>query len=240
MFIVIWLLTEEGLYTAFAFVIGAVISIICGAVGMIIATRANYKTTYCAKRGLATAFRTAYRAGVAMGFALVSLGLLILLVIILIYKSMKGLEDNNASRETYGPLFEAIAGYGLGGSFVALFGRVGGGIYTKAADVGADLVGKVESGLPEDSPKNPATIADNVGDNVGDVAGMSADLFGSFAESTCASLVISSTTLKALGTAITTNCDFYITNLMYPLTLIAIGIIICILVSLLATHIMRV
>ena len=78
-------------------------------------------------------------------------------------------------------LFEAIAGYGLGGSFVALFGRVGGGIYTKAADVGADLVGKVEKDLPEDSPKNPATIADNVGDNVGDVAGMSADLFGSFA-----------------------------------------------------------
>jgi len=123
---------------------------------------------------------------------------------------------------------------------VALFGRVGGGIYTKAADVGADLVGKVESGLPEDSPKNPATIADNVGDNVGDVAGMSADLFGSFAESTCASLVISSTTLKALGTDAATNCDFYITNLMYPLTLIAVGIVLCIFVSLLATHVMRV
>lgn len=141
-------------------------------------------------------------------------------------------------------MFEAIAGYGLGGSFVALFGRVGGGIYTKAADVGADLVGKVESGLPEDSPKNPATIADNVGDNVGDVAGMSADLFGSFAESTCASLVISSTTLKAISTATTgveaVVCEFSIANLMYPLTLIAFGIILCIFVSVLSTHVMRV
>lgn len=137
-------------------------------------------------------------------------------------------------------MFEAIAGYGLGGSFVALFGRVGGGIYTKAADVGADLVGKVESGLPEDSPKNPATIADNVGDNVGDVAGMSADLFGSFAESTCASLVISSTTLRALSSTPGVVCDFYIANLMYPLVLIAFGIVLCILVSVLSTHIMRV
>lgn len=236
MFIVIWLLTAEGLYTAFAFVIGAVVSIICGAVGMIIATRANYKTTYCAKRSLAGAFRTAYRAGCAMGFALVSLGLLVLIVIVMIYKSMKKLEDS-VSDAQYGPLFEAIAGYGLGGSFVALFGRVGGGIYTKAADVGADLVGKVESGLPEDSPKNPATIADNVGDNVGDVAGMSADLFGSFAESTCAALVISSTTLKAIGSG---TCQTYIANLMYPLTLIALGILLCIFVSLLATHIMKV
>ena len=155
---------------------------------------------------------------------------------------MKDLGDIGKTKETYGPLFEAIAGYGLGGSFVALFGRVGGGIYTKAADVGADLVGKVESGLPEDSPKNPATIADNVGDNVGDVAGMSADLFGSFAESTCASLVISSTTLKAISTTSnpTLPCDFAIVNLMYPLVLIGFGIVLCIFVSVLSTHIMRV
>ena len=160
------------------------------------------------------------------------------MIVILIYKSLKGLPDSAADKSTFGPLFEAIAGYGLGGSFVALFGRVGGGIYTKAADVGADLVGKVESGLPEDSPKNPATIADNVGDNVGDVAGMSADLFGSFAESTCASLVISSTTLH--GVIASEPCQYYIANLMYPLILIAMGIVLCILVSVLATHIMRV
>jgi inorganic pyrophosphatase len=123
------------------------------------------------------------------------------MILILIFKSIKAPEDNVDILKVgyYGILFETIAGYGLGGSFVALFGRVGGGIYTKAADVGADLVGKVESNLPEDSPKNPATIADNVGDNVGDVAGMSADLFGSFAESTCAALVISSTTLFAVS-----------------------------------------
>lgn len=145
------------------------------------------------------------------------------------------LDDQSTSHtdNTYfASLFEAIAGYGLGGSFVALFGRVGGGIYTKAADVGADLVGKVESGLPEDSPKNPATIADNVGDNVGDVAGMSADLFGSFAESTCAALVISSSSLIGIGD----NCRYEIVNLMYPLVLIAIGIIVCLVVSTCSTH----
>ena len=98
MFVVIWLLTAEEGYTAFAFVTGAIISIVCGAVGMVIATRANYKTTYCAKRGLATAIRTAYRSGCAMGFALVSLGLLVLLILILIFKAMKNLEDSSSDK----------------------------------------------------------------------------------------------------------------------------------------------
>jgi Na+/H+-translocating membrane pyrophosphatase len=155
---------------------------------------------------------------------------------IYVYKVVLGLNDNGSNTEYYRALFEAIAGYGLGGSFVALFGRVGGGIYTKAADVGADLVGKVERDLPEDSPKNPATIADNVGDNVGDVAGMSADLFGSFAESTCAALVVSSTTL--IGSSV--SCSHEISNLMYPLMVIAIGIVLCLIVSVLSTHIMSV
>jgi len=125
-----------------------------------------------------------------MGFCLSSLALMILAIMIAIYRAIK-LEDNGVNdTENIKLIFESIAGYGLGGSTVALFARVGGGIYTKAADVGADLVGKFEHDLAEDSPKNPATIADNVGDNVGDIAGMGADLFGSFAESTCAALVI--------------------------------------------------
>lgn len=131
------------IYTAIAFVVGAVISIVCGAIGMVIATQTNYRTTYCAKRSLAAAFRTAFRAGCAMGFALVSLGLLVLMILIIIYKSAKDLNDSDLNSKYFEILFESIAGYGLGGSFVALFGRVGGGIYTKAADVGADLVGKV-------------------------------------------------------------------------------------------------
>jgi H+-translocating diphosphatase len=148
-----------------------------------------------------------------------------------LYKRFRGLNDGDSNNLYFEPLFESIAGYGLGASFVALFGRVGGGIYTKAADVGADLVGKVEQDLPEDSPKNPATIADNVGDNVGDVAGMSADLFGSFAESTCAALVISCDTLVGTG-----SCNYFISNLFFPLMLIAFGIVVCILVSIIATH----
>ena len=116
---------------------------------------------------------------------------------------------------------ELLAAYGLGGSSIALFGRVGGGIYTKAADVGADLVGKVEEGLDEDSPRNPATIADNVGDNVGDIAGMGADLFGSFAESTCAALVFVATTPDLINTK--DGLALY-----FPLLISAFGIVACI------------
>jgi Na+/H+-translocating membrane pyrophosphatase len=187
--VIVWLTTEGfAFYTCGAFLIGALTSLVSGYIGMFIATRANVRVTYMAARttneeiALKDAFNVAFRGGCVMGFCLVSLALAILLTIILIYKEIYG-----------GKLglqfFEYIAGYGLGGSTVALFCRVGGGIYTKAADVGADLVGKNELGLDEDSPKNPATIADNVGDNVGDIAGMGSDLFGSFAESTCAALV---------------------------------------------------
>merc|ERR1712056_58295 len=120
-----------------------------------------------------------------MGLSLVALGLLNLILLIVAFKSHFTDEEQ---------LYEAIAGYGLGGSSIALFGRVGGGIYTKAADVGADLSGKIDQGMDEDDPRNPACIADNVGDNVGDIAGMGADLFESFAESTCAALVVASAT----------------------------------------------
>ena len=228
MMLIIGFVTQYHWWTAVAFLIGATVSITCGIIGMAMATRTNYKVTYCAVSGMAGAFKTAYRAGCVMGFALVSLGLLILTTVIVLYNRFMNNPYISANSNQYLMLFEAVAGYGFGGSFVALFGRVGGGIYTKAADVGADLVGKVEAGLPEDSPKNPATIADNVGDNVGDVAGMSADLFGSFAESTCASLVLSCNTLVGAG------CDFELSNFFYPLLLIAFGIIICLLTTMIA------
>merc|ERR1719409_2400449 len=149
-----------------------------------------------------------------MGFALVSIGLLTLFVMIKIFAmdNFYGWKPQVKDRKQ---LFEALAGYGLGGSTVALFSRVGGGIYTKAADVGADLCGKNEWGMDEDDPRNPACIADNVGDNVGDVAGMGADWFGSFAESSCAALLIAAS-VPALHSWSPT---------LYPLMLSSTGIL---------------
>ena len=161
-----------------------------------------------------------------MGFCLVSLALAVLTILIAVYKMVL----NPKSTEDFIQFFEFIAGYGLGGSTVALFCRVGGGIYTKAADVGADLIGKNKYKLSEDSPLNPATIADNVGDNVGDIAGMGADLFGSFAESTCAALVVSGTSFELTQGA----------NYFFPLILSASGIIVCIITSIFATNVMLV
>jgi len=168
-----------------------------------------------------------------MGFSLVSNGLAVLTLLIIVYYNIHCPGSGTCVIDGVGGLdflFEGIAGYGLGGSTVALFGRVGGGIYTKAADVGADLVGKVEKDLPEDSPRNPATIADNVGDNVGDIAGMGADLFGSFAESTCAALVISSASLFEVVNGVTDEF-VKLDNLWYPLNMTAMGILMCLLTS---------
>ena len=142
---------------------------------------------YRSSFGLGEAFGVAYQGGCVLGFILVSLTILVLMSLVIIYKAML---VSNDDQESYIIMYEAITGFGLGGSSVALFCRVGGGIFTKAADVGADLVAKLEMNLEEDDPKNPACIADNVGDNVGDIAGMGSDLFGSLAESTCAALVI--------------------------------------------------
>ena len=198
---------NEGVYTAVAFIFGAIISIASGFIGMKIATVGNVRTTVSANKSLSEAFNVAVHSGAVMGFGLVSLATLGLL---LVYLGLKAVMPAELPTHV---LMEVIAGFGLGGSSIALFARVGGGIFTKAADVGADLVGKVEAGIPEDDPRNPAVIADNVGDNVGDVAGMGADLFGSCAESTCAAMVIS-------ALAFTGNVD----ALLYPILISAIGI----------------
>ncbi|WP_001089693.1 sodium-translocating pyrophosphatase [Leptospira interrogans] len=209
---------NDGIYTAIAFVSGALISCISGFIGMKIATAGNVRTAEAAKSSMAKAFRVAFDSGAVMGFGLVGLAILGMIVLFLVFTGMyPGVEKHF--------LMESLAGFGLGGSAVALFGRVGGGIYTKAADVGADLVGKVEKGIPEDDPRNPATIADNVGDNVGDVAGMGADLFGSCAEATCAALVIGATASALSGS---------VDALLYPLLISAFGIPASILTSFLA------
>jgi len=216
-------------FTMLAFYIGGLTSIACGAIGMVIAVYTNVRTTVEATRGWTQAFNAAFRGGAVMGFCLSSLGLLILYVLIELYRIHFISDDQDITQElVYLVFFEAIAGYGLGGSTIALFGRVGGGIYTKAADVGADLVGKVEKNIPEDDPRNPATIADNVGDNVGDIAGMGADLFGSFAESTSAALVLSATSVQLQQSYAT---------MLFPLIVSATGILACILTSFVATNI---
>ena len=193
-------------YTAVAYLVGSGTSILAGYVGMRIAVYTNTRTTFQCCSSVHAGFLAAFRGGQVLGFCLVGLALFVLQILIFIYRAswydaaIKDVVSKNTGAdreekviELTSVLFELIAGYGLGGSSVALFGRVGGGIYTKAADVGADLVGKTLKDLKEDDPSNPGTIADNVGDNVGDIAGMGADLFGSLAESTCAALVVSAT-----------------------------------------------
>jgi len=210
--------------TGAAFIVGACASIICGYVGMKTAVMCNVRTTYACWSSLPQGFDLAVRGGSVMGLFLCGCGNLALFVMIVIFRA-EGIFGNRTESTT--ALYEALAGFGLGGSAIALFGRVGGGIYTKAADVGADLAGKNEWGLDEDDPRNPACIADNVGDNVGDVAGMGADLFGSFAEATCAALIIAGASGDVdnnAGKAI--NMDFG--AMMYPLILSSAGIIVSI------------
>jgi K(+)-stimulated pyrophosphate-energized sodium pump len=207
---------NDGVYSAIAFLAGAFTSSVCAFLGMKIATAGNVRTTVRAQTSIAEAFKVAFSSGIVMGFALVGLAIVAMMTIILVYGSFI---DNPHT------VMDLVAGFGLGGSTVALFGRVGGGIYTKAADVGADLVGKVEAGIPEDDPRNPAVIADNVGDNVGDIAGMGADLFGSLAEATCAALVIGAT-----AAAIAQDP----TALLYPLLISAVGIPVCLITVLFA------
>lgn len=187
-----------GLPAMITFLIGALFSLLAGLIGMNAATLANVRTAHAAEKGAAEALQIAFPAGAIMGLTVVGLNLVGITVLYLLF-----------------PDPELLAGYGLGASLVALFARFGGGIYTKAADVGADLVGKLEEGIPEDDPRNPAVIADNVGDNVGDVCGMGSDLFESEAEVMVAAMAIGATLTARYG----------IKAVVGPVLLFAIGVL---------------
>lgn len=181
---------------AISFIVGAIFSAVAGYVGMRIATKANVRTAQAAKTSLSKALAVSFTGGSVMGMGVAGLAVLGLGSVFLILKAMFVPEGASVNGEEMIRTIEVLTGFSLGAESIALFARVGGGIYTKAADVGADLVGKVEAGIPEDDPRNPATIADNVGDNVGDVAGMGADLFGSYVATVLATMVLGQETIS--------------------------------------------
>lgn len=215
--------TEEGSsgMVALSFFVGAICSALAGFIGMRVATKANVRTTQAARSSLGKALEVAFAGGSVMGLGVVGLGVLGLSGLFMLYQYIW-------PEEPITMVLNVLSGFSLGASSIALFARVGGGIYTKAADVGADLVGKVEAGIPEDHPLNPATIADNVGDNVGDVAGMGADLFESFVGSIIGTMV--------LGALIITDGFDGLGAVYLPLVLAAVGII----MSILGTFLVRV
>ena len=202
---------------ALSFCLGAICSALAGFIGMKVATKANVRTTNAARTGLGQALEVAFAGGSVMGMGVVGLGVLGLSVLFIVYANVFGLADQGSVAK----VITVLTGFSFGASSIALFARVGGGIYTKAADVGADLVGKVEAGIPEDHPLNPATIADNVGDNVGDVAGMGADLFESFVGSIIGTMVLGT----AFYTALEAEGYNGLSAVVLPLMLAGIGIV---------------
>ena len=206
-----------------AFVIGAIFSAFAGNIGMRIATAANVRTTQAARTSLPQALKVSFTGGTVMGLGVAGLAVFGLsFIFIILFQWFMGGEWSNTDDMTV--VLEALAGFSLGAESIALFARVGGGIYTKAADVGADLVGKVEAGIPEDDPRNPATIADNVGDNVGDVAGMGADLFGSYVATVLASMVLGNYVIRDMGGSI--NDEFGgLGPILLPLVIAGLGIV---------------
>ena len=213
-------LTSQGSHTspliALSFVVGATCSALAGFIGMKVATKANVRTAHAARTGLASALNVAFRGGSVMGMGVVGLGVLGLSGLFFFYNT-QGWELSK--------VIAVLTGFSFGASSIALFARVGGGIYTKAADVGADLVGKVEAGIPEDHPLNPATIADNVGDNVGDVAGMGADLFESYVGSMIGAMVLGAVLMALPEFEAITGGIGKLGVVMLPLCLAAIGIV---------------
>lgn len=212
---------NSSAWVAVSFIVGAVCSGLAGYLGMKVATKANVRTTNAARTSLGKALEVAFGGGSVMGMGVVGLGVLGLSILYIVYSAMYPGAANT------GLVLNVLAGFSLGASSIALFARVGGGIYTKAADVGADLVGKVEAGIPEDHPLNPATIADNVGDNVGDVAGMGADLFESYVGSIIGTMVLGAAFVGVTGFG---EGDFMggLGAVVLPLFLAAVGILVSI------------
>ena len=217
-----------------AFIIGAVFSALAGNMGMKIATKTNVRTTQAARTSLPNALNISFGGGTVMGLGVAGLAVLGLTAFFILFFNMYmgGVWTNTADMTV---VLETLAGFSLGAESIALFARVGGGIYTKAADVGADLVGKVEAGIPEDDPRNPATIADNVGDNVGDVAGMGADLFGSYVATVLAAMVLGNYIIADMGGSIQ-DAFGGIGPILLPMAIAGAGIII----SIIGTFLVRI
>lgn len=213
------LIENSSWYIGVAFLIGAFVSAFAGYIGMNIATKSNVRTTQAARTSLAKALEVSFTGGSVMGIGVASLAVLGLGGLFIIFYQMFVGDSADVNGLPMEKALEVLAGFSLGAESIALFARVGGGIYTKAADVGADLVGKVEAGIPEDDPRNPATIADNVGDNVGDVAGMGADLFGSYVATILATMV--------LGREIISNGDNFggIAPILLPMVIAGVGLV---------------